>query len=214
MRSKEPTLPAAVDHLLWGAPDLGGAIDALVAAAGVRAAPGGSHPELGTHNALAALGRRKCLELIAPDPALRAGALAHRLARLKTPTLLMWAARTEDARATAARAEAEGYQAAVVEGHRAAPDGSIVRWTNVFVSGHGAGTLVPFFIEWHGDSHPADGAPSGLHLRSFHAEAPESETLRVVLEALGVQLSVRHAAAPRLVAVLDTPRGRMELSGP
>ena len=202
------------DHLLWGGPDLNAAIDALDERTGVRPVLGGNHPDLGTQNALAALGRKTFLEVIAPDPTLPAGALAHQLTALKRPTLLMWAAPTQSARAIAARAEAEGYRATVVEGHRPRPDGTIVRWTNVFVADHGAGTLVPFFIQWHGLSHPADDAPTGLRLHALRAETPQPEALRVTLEALGVRLTVRKGATARLVAVLDTPRGRIELSGP
>ena len=133
---------------------------------------------------------------------------------MKTPTLIMWAARTPSAADTAARAEAEGYQAAVVEGHRSRPDGKLVRWTNVFVSGHGGGTLVPFFVEWHGGSHPADDGPRGLRLQALRAETPQAQALRAVLKALDVRLAVRKAPTARLVAVLDTPRGRVELAGP
>ena len=89
-----------------------------------------------------------------------------------------------------------------------------MRWTNVFVSGHGAGSLVPFFIEWHDGAHPADDAPAGLALASFVIETPRPETLGVVLAALDVDVELREADDDRLVAVLDTPRGRLELSGP
>src|SRR5437867_4385278 len=82
----------------------------------------------------------------------------------------------------AARAEAEGYQTAVVEGRRTRPDGTVVRWTNVFVSGHGGGTLVPFFIEWHDGSHPSADAASGLRLQALRAETPQVEGLRAVLK--------------------------------
>src|SRR5206468_1397124 len=139
-------LAATCDHLLWGAADLDVAVATLAERTEVRATAGGQHPDLGTHNAIAALGRKRFLEVIAPDPTLRPGALARWLASIKAPTLIMWAARTPSAADTAARAEASGYQAAVVEGHRARPDGKLVRWTNVFVSGHGGGTLVPFFV--------------------------------------------------------------------
>src|ERR1051326_1600220 len=148
-------LAATCDHLLWGAADLDGAIAALAERAEVRAIAGGQHPDLGTHNAIAALGRKRFLELIAPDPTLRPGALARRLAGMSTPSLIMWAARTASAADTAARAEAEGYQAAVIEGRRARPDGRLVEWTNVFVTGHGGGMLVPFFIEWPPGAAPA-----------------------------------------------------------
>jgi hypothetical protein len=202
------------DHLLWAGADLEAAVDGLADRTGVRAVPTGHHPDLGTRNAIASLGRKKFIEVIAPDPALESGAFARRLSVLKAPTLLMWAARTPSASSAAARAEAEGYRASVVEGQRARPDGSIVRWTNVFVNGHGAGTLVPFFIEWHGADHPADDAPDGLRLQTLHAETTEPEALRAVLEALDVRLPVHRGSAARLVAVLDTPRGRVELAGP
>jgi hypothetical protein len=207
-------LPATCDHLLWGAADLDVAIAELAKRTGVRAVAGGEHPDLGTHNAIAALGRKRFLEVIAPDPTLQPGAFARQLAAMTTPRLIMWAARTSSAAETAARAKAEGYQAVVVEGHRARPDGRMVRWTNVFVSEHGGGALVPFFIEWHGDSHPADDGPSGLRLEALRGETPEAEGLRAVLEALDVRLAVRKAPTARLVAVLDTPRGRVELTGP
>jgi hypothetical protein len=207
-------LPATCDHLLWGAADLDVAIAALAERTGVRAIAGGQHPDLGTHNAIAALGRKRFLEVIAPDPRLQPGALSRRLGGLKGSRLIMWAARTPSAADTAARAKVEGYQAAVVEGHRSRPDGKVARWTNVFVSGHGGGTLVPFFIEWHGGPHPADDGPRGLRLWALRAETPEVEGLRAVLKSLDVHLAVRKAPTARLVAVLDTPRGRVELAGP
>lgn len=207
-------MAASCDHLLWAGPELGAAVQDLAERTGVRAAPGGCHPELGTHNAVAALGRRKYLEVIAPDPSLEVGAFARRLLALRAPTLLMWAARTPCATETAARAEAEGYRAALVEGRRPRPDGSVARWTSVFVAGHGAGTLVPFFIEWHGPDHPADEAPNGLRLQGMHAETTQPEALRAVFDALDVKLPVHRAATTRLVAILDTPRGRVELAGP
>ncbi len=208
------TVPATCDHVLWGASTLDAALEELAARTGVRAVPAGRHPELGTHNAIVPLGRKRFLEVLAPDPTLPAGALARRLASLPSPALIMWAARTPSAGDVAARAQAEGYSAAVIEGHRERPDGHVVRWTNVFVSGHGAGALVPFFIEWHGRDHPADDGPDGLRLHALRAESPQAESLRAVLAALDVRLPVREAPVARLVAVLDTPRGRVELAGP
>src|ERR1043166_480780 len=93
-------LAATCDHLLWGAADLDVAIAALAERTGVRAVAGGQHPDLGTHNAVAALGRKRFLEVLAPDPTLPPGALARRLAAMTTPRLIMWAARTSSAAET------------------------------------------------------------------------------------------------------------------
>ena len=205
---------ATLDHLLWGCRDLDVAIADLYERSGVRAVFGGLHPELGTQNAIARLDTRVFLEVIAPAPALPAGGLARQLAQLPEPTLVMWAARTSDAAAAAVRAKAAGFGATVVEGHRARPGGGLVRWKNLFVTGHGAGTLVPFFIEWDDDYHPSQDATPGLALVSFSIETPEPERLRAVLAALGVKVSVRKGRRDRLRAALDTPRGRVVLTGP
>jgi len=207
-------LPSFCDHLLVGAPDLAGAVAALARQTGVRATPAGHDPDLGTHAALARLGRARFLALVAPDPACRPGAFARRLSALTHPTLCMWAAPTTDAVATAARVREEGYEVALVESNEARLDGRVVRSTRVFVSGHGAGIFVPFFVQWQDGSHPAADGASGLKLASLHAESPQPEALRAVLEALDVRLPVHPADEARLVAVLDTPRGRVTLTGP
>jgi hypothetical protein len=207
-------VPATLDHLVWAARDLDEAVRLLHERSGVRAAPGGQHPDLGTHNALARLGPRTYLEVLAPDPRLRAGTLTRQLAALAAPALIMWAARTRDADATAVRAQAEGYGATTVEGRRTGIDGADVRWTSVFVSRHGAGTLIPFFIAWHRARHPAAGAPDGLRLRSFSIETSRPESVRLVLSALDVKVAVKKAAGDRLVARIDSPRGPFELAGP
>src|SRR5207245_2152077 len=112
--------------------------------------------------------------------------------------------------------------AAVVEGHRARPDGKLVHWTNVFVSGHGGGTLVPFFVEWHGGSHPADDGPGGLRLQALRAETPQAQALRAVLKALDVRLAVRRAGndakmprepAPKTSAAKPAVPGAVESTG-
>lgn len=208
------SVSATLDHLVWGSRDLDAAVDELERRTGVRATSGGRHPDLGTHNALVRLGKRAFLEVLAPDPTLAAGALTRRLEAMEKPTLIMWAARTADAAATAERARAAGYTVAVVEGHRDRPDGGTARWINVFVNGHGAGRLIPFFIEWHGADHPADDAPAGIELETFALETPHPEALRVVLDALDVRVRVRKGTTDRLVAELVTPKGPVVLGGP
>jgi len=202
---------AALDHLLLAGPDLDAATAALESRTGVRAAPAGSHQDLGARSAIARLGDHTFLEVVGPDPALSHGAFAARLEHLKGPQLLMWAAHTENADGIVARATEAGYHAVLTENRRTRPDGTVVSWRSVFVNGHGAGALVPFFVEWPVGEHPSREGPEGLSLVAFRIEAPEAEALKVVLDALDVAVTVRHGPEERLVAELETPKGPLTL---
>ena len=112
---------AALDHLLLGAPDLDSAIAWFDKATGVRPAIGGSHPGMGTCNALVSLGGRQYLEIIAPDPAQSAFNFQIDVRTLPGPRLVTWAA---SAPALDTMVSAAGSAGLTVFGPR---DGSRVR---------------------------------------------------------------------------------------
>lgn len=70
---------------------------------------------------------------------------------------------------------------------------------------------MPFLIDWGAGPHPAAMAPMGVRLVELRAEHPEPAAILAQLEGLGIELAVAAAAAPALVATLDTPRGRVTL---
>lgn len=206
----------AVDHLLLGVADLDRGIAWVEKLTGVKAAGGGSHPGVGTRNALASLGGRRYLEIIAPDPSQTAYNFPIDLRKLGEPRLVTWAALTADIAATANRAREAGLQfSGPRDGSRTRPDGKLLRWKTLGVQ-TGFGTRgvepVPFFIEWAGDSpHPSQDSPRGCELLSFDMEHPEPAGLVGVLKKLGVEAKVRGAKEPRLRAKLKTPKGEVVL---
>jgi hypothetical protein len=206
----------AVDHLLLGAPDLDAGIAWFEAKTGVRAVPGGSHPGAGTRNALAALGGKRYIEIIAPDPAQTAFNSRFDVRSLATPRLITWAALTPDIDALIARARAAGLMTMGPNpGSRARPDGRVLKWRTAAVQSQlaiGVFDPVPFFIEWDPASvHPSADSPGGCELQSFEIRHPQAEAVAATLQRLGIEPGVAPGAAILLKAVLSSPRGQVEL---
>ena len=208
----------ALDHLLLGAPTLESGIGWLEERTGVRAAIGGSHQGLGTWNALASLGPRQYIEIIAPDPA-QPGVETFYMPGLRDfngPRVAAWAARGVSLASTFVTSLSSDLSCEPVRrGTRLRTDGKRLTWTLAFPRHrhHGvfAGAL-PFFIEWDSpETHPGGSTPSGLTLRALRIRHPQSDTLRGALASLGIDGLVEEAASPSIQVELDTPRGAVVL---
>ena len=107
-----------IDHLIYRAPDLAGAVADLEERLGVRAQAGGQHIGRGTHNALLALGPRTYLEIIAPDPGQPAPSVPRPfgLDGGSRAGLVGWAIACRDIDAAVARACSRGYDPGEVAG--------------------------------------------------------------------------------------------------
>jgi hypothetical protein len=210
------SFPEQLDHLLLGTSDRDSGIAWFQGQTGVRAAIGGSHPGRGTRNALVALGGRQYLEIIAPDPDQPADNLQMNLRSLREPRLIAWAAITTDIEALARRVREQGTAGVVTQdGSRSRPDGRVLKWRTLAVKNDLARAEVdpiPFFIEWASDSpHPSQDAPAGCQLGAFEFEHPDPKRLESTLLTLGIDAAVREGTDLRLVATVNTPKGRIVL---
>lgn len=209
-----PALLARIDHLVYATPDLQLGIAAIEKQLGVKATPGGQHPGLGTRNALVALGPASYLEIIGPDPdqPKPSGPRRFGIDDLKAPRIVRWVVKSNELAAVKARADKAGVGiGAVASGSRKRPDGVVLAWhytdpATVVVDG-----LVPFFIDWGTSPHPSLTAAKGATLVQLRAEHPEAPRVQKMLDALGLDLRVSQASAPAIVAIIDSPRGRVEL---
>jgi hypothetical protein len=203
-----------LDHLVYAAPNLDEAIGAIERQLGVRPAYGGRHAGGLTHNALLSLGEGSYLEIIAPvdDTSVNVD-LPFGLAAITKPRVVAWAMSVEDLDALVESAKKRGYDPGPVgDGARELPDGSSLKWRLAFKRPPAADGLVPFFIQWKSEPHPSATSPSGCTFVSLRAEHPEPASVQAVLDALAVKMPVDQGAAPRLIATLDTPNGRIEFS--
>jgi hypothetical protein len=219
LRAAEARTPAvsAVDHLLLGIGDLDHGMTRVRQMTGVTPVVGGSHPGVGTRNALVALGGRRYLEIIAPDPAQTAFNFRIDVRKFSGPRLITWAAATKDVEAVARKARESGFEVfGPQEGSRARPDGKVLRWKTLGVKTELAADGVdpmPFFIEWAADSpHPSQDSPKGCDLLAFEIEHPKAAEVRDALARLGMEANVKSREQTRLVATLRTPKGLLKLT--
>ncbi len=207
------SLLSRVDHLVYASPDLEREVDHLNTLLGVRATPGGRHPGWGTRNALMALGESTYLEIIGPDPEqnIPLPDLRFGIGDLDQPTLMSWAVKTEDLEQVVEDAQIRGVELGPIsEGKRERTDGTLLSWR---LTAHrpSPGGLIPFFIDWGETTSPAQGAAEGCSLRELRGIHPDPEEIRLELAGLGLDLPIDRGSVPGLVAILDTPKGRVEL---
>jgi len=212
------------DHLVIGAASLAQGVAWAEEKLGVDLPPGRTHPRMGTHNRLAALGPTSFLEVIAIDPAatpparprwfaLDDPAVRDRLER--GPRLIAWVAGTADVAASLAQASDAGADLGrAVEMTR----GDLL-W-RISIRDDGAlpeGGTLPLLIQWPAGPHPAGRMTGlGLRLETLELRHPEPARLEAVLGAIGaghLATTVR-ADRPSLRAVLRSADGaRLALGG-
>ncbi len=206
---------AAFDHLVVAAATLEQGEAYLEQRLGVRPQRGGKHALMGTHNSLIGLGAKRYIEVIAIDPE-ASPPLGQRWFALDTPALqstlprlIHWVARTHDID-TARRSlgvDLGAVQAMTRGGFEwritVPADGSLP-----------AGGVLPTLIQWADHRHPADALPdSRLRLLALAGAHPHPGVIRSALAALalGETIKVTYGAQPRMVAMLQTPRGPVTL---
>lgn len=99
----------------------------------------------------------------------------------------------------------------VKSGSRRRQDGVQLSWRFTDPWTPVADGIVPFFIDWGKSPHPSHTAAKGASLVGLRAEHPDETLVQRMLRQLGVGLPVKRGPRPALIAVIDCPRGRVEL---
>jgi hypothetical protein len=199
------------DHLILGIRDLDEGIRLFQEQTGVRAARGGVHPGRGTQNALASLGGRLYVEIVAPaQPAPAAGATDQvaRLRGFERLTPIGWAVsvpQVEDARQ---RLLTAGFEVSSANpGSRKRPDGSVLEWQTFGITKPPIAG-VPFFIRWSdGGTHPSADSPAGCTLERLAIVSPAPEDVARALRAVGVEVPAQRGERGGMSITLRCPKG-------
>ena len=210
---------AAIDHIVVAAPDLEAGTAAVEALVGMRAAPGGPHPGVGTRNTLMSLGDDVYLEIIAPDPEQPAPANPRPFGidSLSGPKLVTFAVHASDGETiddvVAAMRVCGEDPGEIISMSRVKPDGEELHWSLTLSPAglaEGAG-LAPFVIDWGDTTHPAAVTPTGCTLVSLAGMHPDPDHIRALHAVIGIDVAVEAGDSVSLEATLDTPNGRVTL---
>jgi hypothetical protein len=204
-----------VDHIIWAAPDLDRAVDALETLSGIRARQGGSHPGRGTRNALMALGPSSYLEILAPDPMQdMAGTFGAQIRALDAPRLIGVMLASSELNEAKAIFAASGVACnGPFDAERRKPDGETLRWRLLIPQDPPWGDCTPMCIDWGTSPNPAASAPSGARLTRYEIGHPDGERLRALCSGLAAGVDVMRADRPYQLASVDGPKGAFTLTG-
>jgi len=210
----------SLDHLVIVARSLDDGVAWCEATLGITPAPGGAHPNMGTHNRLFAVSSERFPMSYAEVLAVDASATRPnrprwfdlddpKLQGTAVPFLAAYAVRSPDAEATHAVFVARGLDPGpLTAASRLTPRGTLEWKLTIPTDGKRllAG-VVPAIIQW-GAVHPNDSLPaSGVTLESLSAAHPRAADLA----ALGLGEVTITDGPPDLVATFATPKGRVVL---
>ena len=206
-----------VDHLVFACSDLASGIEQIADLLGVTPSHGGRHPSWGTHNAILSLGHSTYFEIIAPDP--EATTDFHRpevFSGSRIGSLTTWAAALDDLPSKYLRAANAGHHfGEVLAGSRVTENGVRLEWSLTDPMTRLMDGVVPFLIDWGRSPHPSRSAAQGCRLRTLKLFHPDPKLIRAILSNTGIDLGdmveVHAAINPGLAAVIDTPRGEIEI---
>lgn len=205
---------AAIDHIVYAAPNLAAGTAAVEALVGMSAAPGGPHPGMGTRNTLMSLGDDVYLEIIAPDPDQPDPPNGRPFAidAMSEGRLITFAIHASEGETiedvTAAMAACGEDPGPISAMSRVKPDGEEIHWSLTMSAGPG---LVPFVIDWGNTTHPATVTPTGCTLVSLRGTHPDPDHIRALHSAIGIDVDVVAGDTVTFEATLDTPNGRVTL---
>jgi hypothetical protein len=204
----------AVDHLVYATADLERGMWEIEQLTGIAPVLGGRHPGRGTRNALIALGADSYLEIVGPDDDQIPPSTGRWLGvdAVTSSRLTTWAVKTNDVSGVRRRAVANGVPLGEQRyAQRERSDGIWLSWQLTEPDPLVADGVIPFFIDWGASPHPSGSAPHGATLVDIHVEHPDAAHVRRMLDALDLGVAVLEAENAAVVAVIDGPRGRIEL---
>jgi hypothetical protein len=204
----------AIDHLVFATSDLQQGVDRIETLFGLSTYPGGSHPGMGTRNAILALGPKCYLEIIGPDPDQTdfQGTRIFGIDTIEQGKLVHWCVRRDGLRTFAQQVKSRGIElSATIPMSRVTTLGNRLDWELVFPTSFDEDCAIPFFIDWGSSPHPASECREKGELKEFQIRHPDPEKINGTLQALSIDACAVEDSESRLYALIKCRRGEVEL---
>ncbi|MET3578941.1 hypothetical protein ABID19_001966 [Mesorhizobium robiniae] len=202
-----------LDHIVWASSSLDSAIAQFAELSGVVADSGGSHPGIGSRNALINLENEIYLAIDGPDPEQSLeGNYGAFLNSLRSPVLWRFAVQTPDLEVARTLLDRRGFETGVKHGGRNAANGERLEWDTLSVASHDLGVGLPIVKTWHTSAHPSASAPPGCRLLELTVFHPRAAELRSLYADFGLDVKVEEAAEPALRATFEGRKRIFSLS--
>jgi hypothetical protein len=204
----------AIDHLVFATDDLQQGIDKIEALLGLSSSPGGSHPGMGTRNALISLGPECYLEIIGPDPDQTEfqGERIFGIDTIEHGQLVHWCVRREGLSSFVQQMKLKGIELSdVISMSRVSVDGNQLEWELAFPASFDERCALPFFIDWCASPHPTSELPRGAELKRFEIRHADARNINEQLRLLSIEPCAVEDPLPRCRAIIQCPRGEIEL---
>ncbi|MEM6800958.1 MAG: VOC family protein [Bacteroidota bacterium] len=205
-----------IDHIVYTVFDLEEAMNSFQQKLGVRPVFGGYHKTEGTKNALLKLDQGIYLELLAADDDNKEIAPPRWMGVdfLTQAQISRWALKSDNLQKDAEILQAYNPDMGQIKGgSRAVAGGGLLQWELIMPLSKPEVEVLPFMVDWsQTEVHPFDQLPEmDCRLEELYMQHPDPVMVKSCFEKLGVELRVDESDKIGIRAVIQSPRGRLEI---
>ncbi len=203
-----------IDHLVYATTNFEDSIEWFEDISGVRPVFGGYHKAKGTKNALVRIGDKMYLEILGIDES-NDSIKKNRwmgIDLLTKPQLTRWALASDNLEKDASCLKSyDQHLGEIKAGSRKKQNGNTLAWEMIMPLAKPAIDLLPFMIDWGKSVHPAQNLNAACKLKCLNFCHPKALEIEQIFKKLGLNLEIKKAEEASIKAVINCPKGIIEL---
>lgn len=204
-----------IDHLVYSVLNLDKAIADFESLTGIRPSFGGYHSTRGTKNAVLNLGNNCYLEILTIDEENKNISPPRWMGVdfIKKAQMTRFALKSEDLEKDSRILQKYNPQMGEINGgQRKMSNGKMLTWEMILPLAAPAVEIIPFMTDWRkSEVHPTDSMVEECTFIGFKFTHPNPEFITTVLSELGMNVEVEKGENIEIRAVINSPKGIIEI---